>query len=327
MSLLTVSSLSKQIPGGFAVQNLSFTLEAGQKLAIIGETGSGKTTLLKMIGGLLQPASGTILFEGQRVLGPDEQLLPGHPGIAYLGQHFELRNNYRVWEELERFNLLDEEEAQQLYALCQIEHLLKRRTSELSGGERQRIALAKQLGAKPRLLLLDEPFSNLDLAHKNTIKKVIDNITSAQGLTCIMIAHDPADILPWANEVMVMQTGGIIQTGSPQVVYYRPVSAYAAELLGPYYLLPAAETALLTGISVSGSSPKRLFVRPEQLYLAGKKQHTLDAVVDAVRFGGPVCLAQLHTGTLQLTIPVQPGDVQAGEHVLLGLHAGERWYL
>src|ERR1700744_2985012 len=117
MELLQVDGLNGRI---------SFTQEKGRKLAIAGETGSGKSTLLKMIAGLAEVASGEIRFEGSRVLGPLERLVPGQPGIAYLSQHFELWHNYRVEEVLEYSNDLEPAEAQSLYKLCHIEHLLQR---------------------------------------------------------------------------------------------------------------------------------------------------------------------------------------------------------
>ncbi|HEY8968242.1 MAG TPA: ATP-binding cassette domain-containing protein, partial [Puia sp.] len=144
--------------------DVRMVLSKGWRMAVAGETGSGKTSLLKTIAGLMP--GGRVFFEGQRVLGPLEKLIPGHPGIAYLSQQFELPQHLRIEQVLEYANELPEEEAQELFRVCQIDHLMKRKTHQLSGGERQRIALAKLLIAAPRLLLLDEPFSNLDMIHK-----------------------------------------------------------------------------------------------------------------------------------------------------------------
>src|SRR5580692_2230502 len=174
MDLLQVVGVSKGMgaptPRGLApeggLSGISFVQQKGQKLALAGATGSGKSTLLKMIAGLLQPDEGEIWLDGQRVRGPLETLVPGHPGVAYLSQHFELWNNYRVGEILSYANDLSDEEAGTLYEMCRIDRLLGRRTDQLSGGERQRIALARLLVKPPRLLLLDEPYSNLDRIHK-----------------------------------------------------------------------------------------------------------------------------------------------------------------
>ncbi len=109
MSLLAVNGLTKVENRNEVVKNISFCQKVSEKIAIAGATGSGKTTLLKMIAGLIQPSSGTIFFDNKRVIGPDEQLLPGHPQIAYLSQHFELRNNYKVYELLEMQNKITED--------------------------------------------------------------------------------------------------------------------------------------------------------------------------------------------------------------------------
>ncbi|HWB93730.1 MAG TPA: ATP-binding cassette domain-containing protein [Puia sp.] len=232
-----------------ALDNISFTLRKGRRLAIAGETGSGKSNLLKIIGGLAAPVKGAVWFEGRRVRGPLERLIPGEPGIAYLSQHFELWHNYHVEEVLSYANDLSPEDATGLYRLCHIDHLLQRRTDQLSGGERQRIALARLLVHPPRLLLLDEPFSNLDMIHKRILKKVIADSACRFDITCILVSHDPRDILPWAHEVLVLREGRSIQQGSPIEVYSRPVDEYTAALLGDYtkengrFFRPEAQTA------------------------------------------------------------------------------------
>jgi ABC-type sugar transport system ATPase subunit len=217
---------------------------------------------------LTQPDAGEVLFEGQRVKGPYETLIPGHPGIAYLSQHFELRNSYRVEEVLEYANKLSEEEAGALYEVCQISHLLKRRTDQLSGGERQRIAMARLLVTSPRLLLLDEPYSNLDLIHKSILKSVVRDIGERLQITCMLVSHDPLDTLPWADEIFVMKEGQILQRGAPGQIYRKPVNTYAAGLFGTYNLIspgPQPKTFLGLPVLEMGMNGKSLFLRPEDL--------------------------------------------------------------
>jgi len=232
-----------------ALPDSIFTLKKNQRLAIAGETGSGKSTLLKMIAGLAAPKQGSVFFEGIKVAPPQERLIPGQPGIAYLSQHFELWHNYRVAEVLEYSNDLGAVEAEDLYRLCHIDHLLGRRTDQLSGGERQRIALARLLVRPPRLLLLDEPFSNLDMVHKRTLKKVIRNIAEKFDITTILVSHDPYDTLTWADKLIVLQEGRIVQQGPPREVYQQPLNEYIAALLGEYtlangvFIRPEAQTA------------------------------------------------------------------------------------
>ncbi|HXB96336.1 MAG TPA: ABC transporter ATP-binding protein [Puia sp.] len=232
-----------------ALPQINFTQHKGSHLAIAGETGSGKSTLLRIIAGLATPVEGAVFFEGTRVATPLERLIPGQPGIAYLSQYFELWHHYRVEEVLSYANDLGAEEAAALYRLCHIDHLMHRRTDQLSGGERQRIALARLLVHPPRLLLLDEPFSNLDMIHKRILKKVIRESTHRYDITCILVSHDPYDTLSWADELLILREGRIHQQGPPGEVYSRPRDEYAAGLLGEYaivngeYLRPEAQTA------------------------------------------------------------------------------------
>ena len=235
--LLQVLNISKQYANGLLISNISFQQKKLQKIAIAGASGAGKTTLLKIISGNAQPNDGKVLLNGIKVIGPDEQLLPGHPQMGYLSQHYELLNNYKVEDLIWFDNKLPIDEASKLFNVCQINHLLKRKTDQLSGGEKQRIALCKLLVKSPQLLLLDEPFSNLDLIHKNTLKEVLTNITSKLQITCILTSHDPQDILSWADEILVMQDGVIIQKGTGEQIYYHPINEYVAGLFGKYNLL------------------------------------------------------------------------------------------
>ncbi len=233
MQILSVQNLqSERLLGGFALQQLSFSQNKGEHLAIIGETGAGKSTLLKIIAGFIQPASGEIVFNGNKVMGPNFQLIPGEKGIAYLSQHFELRNNYRVEELLDMANKWSIAAAEKIEQLCDISHLVKRKTNELSGGEKQRVALAQQLLTKPQLLILDEPFSNLDQIHKLELKKVLKSIAAELEISIILSSHDPADILSWAHRVLVMRKGEIIQIDKTATVYFNPKDNYVAQLLG-----------------------------------------------------------------------------------------------
>jgi iron(III) transport system ATP-binding protein len=187
---------------------------------------------LKIIAGLIQPTSGNVFFQTKRVKGPDEVLLPGHPQIGYLSQHFELLNNYFVHEILDMHAKTTDEDAMHLYHLCKIDHLLKRKTNELSGGERQRIALAKTLISNPSLLLLDEPFSNLDGINKKIIHAVIDELFKEKNLSCIMVSHNPDEILPWADRLMILKAGAMVQLDDPASVQRKPLNPYVADIIG-----------------------------------------------------------------------------------------------
>lgn len=311
MNFLTVTSIRKEEDPAPVVKDISFTQREHQRLAIVGESGSGKSTLLKVIAGYTQPDGGEVRFLGKRVLGPDEQLIMGHPGIAYLSQHFELRNNYRVEDILSMANALTEEEAHTIFEVCRITPYLKRKTNQVSGGEKQRIALARLLVGAPRLLLLDEPYSNLDLIHKGILKTVIRDIGEQLGLTCLLVSHDPLDTLPWAEEILVMRAGEIVQRGTPGDVYHRPADEYVAALFGAYNLIGAP-------------GAKRLFVRPADLRIGGQG---IAGTITRVSFLGDSFDMTVETGEGPLVVNSRDSAGAPGDAVRVSPAPGAAWYL
>lgn len=286
MNLLEVRDLSRMEDGKWVVGDINFSLSHLKNIGIAGETGSGKSTLLKMVAGLLQPTAGEVLFDGKRVWGPLEKLLPGHPKIAYLSQHFELRNNYTVEEVLELTNRMSATEALTVYKVCKIDHLLQRKTDQVSGGEKQRIALARLLTASPKLLLLDEPFSNLDLIHKNILKSVIKNVRERLGVSCIMVSHDPVDLLSWAHNILVLKDGCIVQAAAPATVYRQPANTYVAGLFGKYNLLTEndlLENDILISTPFTG---KHLLCRPEHFVIHNDGNIGKPAVITNINYTG-----------------------------------------
>lgn len=327
MDLLKVSGISKQQQGDFVLKNVSFTQKKLQKIAIAGETGSGKSTLLKIIAGLVQPDAGEVLFENIRVEGPAEKLLPGRAGIAYLSQHFELRNNYRVEEILDYANKLSEEEADALYQVCKISHLLKRRTDQLSGGEKQRIALTKLLISSPRLLLLDEPYSNLDMIHKNILKSVIRDIGERLKITCMLISHDPSDTLSWADEIIVLKDGQILQKGSPEQVYRQPANEYIAALFGKYNLISPACSKAFLDLGGTEMNEKSIFIRPENFIITTEESGALKGEVKEVIFLGSACEIEVLLSEEIITVKTSDCTISKGDTVYLSLSPDKLLYL
>ena len=317
MELLKVDNLVKKIDEKNVLNGIHFTAQKGERIGIAGETGSGKSSLLRMIAGLDQPYSGNIYFDGSRVKGSNEQLVPGHPSIAYLSQHFELRNNYFVHEILSYANELTAAEANTLYEHCHITHLLKRRTHELSGGEKQRVALARILVASPTLLLLDEPYSNLDAIHADVMKKLIRGLTESYQLTIIMVSHDTADLLSWANTIILMKEGGIRQMAIPEVTYFEPVDTYCAALLGTYMLMQSPQ---------KNTSNKKIFLRPSSLQLVNASEGDFSGVVTSIGFTGTYHV-QVLVGEQELMVPCY-GDIPSiGSRVGLTFARPSHWYL
>ena len=323
MVLLKVSEIRKLEGDNPVLQNINFTQQYLQKIAIAGASGSGKSTLLKIIAGLIQADAGEVLFDNKSVKGPYEKLIPGHPEIAYLSQHFELRNNYRVEEILAYANTLLPSQATTLYDVCRIGHLLKRRTDALSGGEKQRIALARLLTASPKLLLLDEPFSNLDLIHKNILKSVIRDISETLHITCTLVSHDPGDTLPWADEIFIMKEGQIIQKGSPEAIYRFPVNAYAAELFGTCNVIRDAQVKALLGMRGSQINNKELSIRPEVLKIGNNNEpDALKGKVNAVYFCGSYYEVEILFSNSRITVRTEKAPPAVADMVYVSLRAG-----
>lgn len=320
MNLLSASDIGKKEGEEWLVKNISFTQAPLQKLALAGATGSGKTTLLKMIAGLTEPTTGTVAFKGERLKGPTEKLLPGHPAIAYLSQHFELRNHYRVQEILDMAKKVADSDAALIYDVCRISQLLTRWTHQLSGGERQRIALARLLAGAPELLLLDEPYSNLDPFHKIVLKRVVHDVSEQLGLSCILVSHDPQDTLSWADEILVLKKGTLIQKASPKQVYASPVNDYAAGLFGKFNVLtPALANALSHHSNVHMSDLER-FIRPEEFVLT-ENGRGLKATAEEVLFMGGATEVHLRLFGADLVIHTANQNVGKGGDVYVSLQS------
>ncbi len=314
MEFLRAENISRKEQSGTALHKISFYIEQHKKTAIIGETGSGKSTLLKIISGHSQPETGRVYYQGERVWGPNEQLIPGHPGIAYLSQHFELRNNYRVHEILEYANQMSDEEAEKIFKVCQVYHLLNRKTDQLSGGEKQRIALSKLLVGAPSLLLLDEPFSNLDMPHKKIIRSVLQSISDDLGTTCMLISHDPEDFLPWADRLIVLKDGKMIQEGNTREVYQYPINEYVAGITGTYNLIASTSIQLRNkwGLPMGGDD---CILRPEQIKLSEDSNNGIEAIVRKIQFHGHYHSVVVETKEQRLTMHIQQDQLSVGQTI------------
>jgi iron(III) transport system ATP-binding protein len=315
MALLQVQHISKKVEDNIIIDDISFEQQALQKIAIAGESGSGKTTLLKMITGNVQPTSGTILFNGKRVIGPEEKLLPGHKHIAYLSQHYELLNHYRVEELIWFENKLDEAAAKQLFEICRIHHLLQRKTNYLSGGEKQRIALCLLLIKQPAMLVLDEPFSNLDPIHTDILKTALDDITERLKITCTLTSHDPHDTLSWADEILVIKDGKLLQSGTPQTLYYKPINEYVAGLFGKYNLLKP-HIASLFGID---SNNNDVMTRPEHFKIS-KTGSGVNGIINKVSFWGSFYEAEVMVEDEKIIIRTMLKELMPGEKVFVSVN-------
>ena len=324
MDILTVTNLSLAENGVSVLHPISFAQRQGQKLALAGESGAGKSTLLQIVAGLIQPSTGTVHANGSRVRGPQEVLVPGHPGVAYLSQKSDLPQSLRVDQVLRYANKRPQTEAQAVYALCRITRLLPRRTDQLSGGEQQRVALARLLLSAPRLLLLDEPFSNLDRTHKRILQGVIEELGTRLDITCLLVSHDAADVLPWADAILVLHQGRLVQQGSPARLYYQPVDETTAALFGDYDLVHgAARQALLPDRRFKKDTA--LLVRPEQLQLQPMGSGGVAGTVRAVRFLGSYSEVEVVLAEQGVRVRMAATNLRPGDNVSVLLVPGGGW--
>ena len=301
--ILSAHRIGKSYGEQTVLYPLDLQVIAGEKLGIIGETGSGKTTLLRSLAGLVQLDQGSVFFQEERVLGPAEKLLPGHPLIAYLSQSVDLRNQYRVRDLLELNSIQDLKDDVVLAKLCRIDHLMDRMTDQLSGGERQRIGLAIALAKKPRVLLLDEPFSNLDIGHRNTLRAILDDLHDNLKLTLLIISHNPTEILGWADRIVVMRAGQCVQTGTSEQIYTKPIDEYVAQLLGPYNLIPN---------SISNQSR---ITRPENFWLQQEQETGWNGTIVKKEFEGPSTLYTVLTDLGTIQVRTIDGALSIGQKV------------
>ena len=252
---LTKQYQTEQVSG---ISKISFDIKRGHIVAIIGESGSGKSTLLKSIFGLLKVDEGEVLYNGKRVLGPHEQLIPGHKEMKIVTQDFSLNIYAKVYDNiasvLSNTDIKSKEEKTvKMMQHLHIEHLRNKKITELSGGEQQRVAIARALVTDTGLLLLDEPFSQVDALLKNQLRADIKRIAAETGVTVIIVSHDPADGLFLADELLLIKEGKLIQQGKPSLVYNHPKHIYTAQLLGNAVVLDAG-SALKLGITTKEKS-------------------------------------------------------------------------
>jgi ABC-type Fe3+/spermidine/putrescine transport system ATPase subunit len=203
---------------------------------------------------------------------------------------------------------------------------MKRKNDQLSGGEKQRVALARLLTTAPRLLILDEPYSNLDPILKNTLKSVIREICDDLNITCLLVSHDPLDTLSWADEVIVMKDGHIVQKGSPQTVYHQPASEYVAALFGSYNLISSAKAAdfsQVSGLSING---KNMFIRPERFRVVEQGQHALAGKIRDVSFMGSAYEVQVELASGTITVKTDNSALEKGAPIYLSLSPADVWY-
>lgn len=246
--LLTVKSLTKFFDENSpVVDSLDFEVKEHEIFALLGPSGCGKTTCLRLISGFEHADEGEVYLDGKLLESPQNHVAPQDRGIGFVFQDYALFPHLSVLENV-AFGLTDIPKHKRLvYAeevLCRtgMGDYKDRNPSELSGGQQQRVALARAIAPKPKLVLLDEPFSNLDAMLRDSMRKEVREVLKKAGMSALLVTHDQEEALSFADRIAVMNDGKIEQIGTPEEVYYNPETKFVAQFLGRTNLFHADAT-------------------------------------------------------------------------------------
>jgi len=236
--LLVVKNLVKSFEKGKPVVNkANFHVKENEIFALLGPSGCGKTTTLRCIAGFEHPDEGEIIIEGRLLSSPKKHVAPQERGVGFVFQDYALFPHMSVIDNV-AFGLKSlPAHKRKVFAeevLCRtgMGDFKERPPAELSGGQQQRVALARAIAPEPKLVLLDEPFSNLDAMLRDTTRKEVRSILKKAGMSAILVTHDQEEALSFADRVGVMNNGKIEQIGTPEDVYYKPKTKFVAQFLG-----------------------------------------------------------------------------------------------
>ncbi len=330
MSKLRVDALVCEYDGKRILSDLAVALAENEILALLGPSGCGKTTLLRAIAGLMPVHAGSVTLDGQ-VISSAEHLVPAEQrGIGVIFQDYALFPHLTVAQNI-GFGLRHWPKAEararveEMIRLVKLDGLGARYIHELSGGQQQRVAIARALAYKPKLLLLDEPFSNIDSQVRGELMAEIRAILRSQGVSAIFVTHSKEEAFAFADRLAILHEGKVVQTGPAEELYYRPVSRFVADFLGGGNYLDAvvaSEHAVSTPLGeIESISPLRfppthrgaLLLRPQQLALEPDDQGS--GVITGRRFKGTYCDYQVAVGPVELAVRSGHIGLEQGQRV------------
>ncbi|WP_198586079.1 ABC transporter ATP-binding protein [Pararhizobium haloflavum] len=316
--LLAAKGLVRHFPTakGAAVAGVDFDVRDGELLALLGPSGCGKTTTLRLTGGFERPDAGTIWLAGREIT----RLPPEKRGIGFVFQDYALFPHLDVAHNV-AFGLRGrpkgeiEAQVREMLALVGLADLGHRMPHQLSGGQQQRVALARTLALQPALVLLDEPFSNLDAAMRVETRQEVRNLLKQTGSAGILVTHDQEEALALADRIAVMDAGRILQIGTPDAVYRNPASEFVARFIGRSNILEAEATGSVAQTAFgpftlerNATGAVRLAVRPEQIVLTPSDSHP-DGVVIGREFRGHDQLYWVRTKSADLLALAGPNTM------------------
>ena len=297
---LELDHLKKHFDGREVVRDLSLTLEQGQLLCILGASGCGKTTTLNMIGGFLEPDSGSVRLDGQDIT----RIPPEQRPVTTVFQSYGLFPHMTVLQNVVyglKFRGVKREQARQkgmrYLEMVGLADYASAYIQEISGGQQQRVALARALIVEPKLCLLDEPFCNLDAALRTRMRYELKRLQKDLGLTMVFVTHDQEEALTMSDTIVVMNQGYIQQMGAPEQIYNEPENAFVADFIGESNIVPGTmirdELVEIFGARFAcvdkgfgNNKPVDVVIRPEDIDLVKPEDGTLQGVVTHLIFKG-----------------------------------------
>ena len=308
---LRIEDVRKEFDGFPAVAEVSLTIRKGEIFALLGASGCGKSTLLRMLAGFEKPTKGKIILDGQVMndIPPYEQAVNMMFQSYALFPHMTVEQNVAFGPKQKGMAKAEiAKRVEELLALVQMTKFAKRKPHQLSGGQQQRVALARSVATKPKLLLLDEPMGALDKKLRSHMQLELVNIIENLGVTCVMVTHDQEEAMTMAHRIAVMDSGRILQVGTPDEIYEQPSNRFTAEFIGSVNLFdgkieddnkdsltirsPALESAIYVGHGVTGFEGQEVAfsLRPEKVTLSkeepdGKHNKARGIIEDIAYFG------------------------------------------
>jgi iron(III) transport system ATP-binding protein len=309
-----LSGVSHRYDADPVLQDVTFQVAAGESVALLGPSGCGKTTLLRAIAGLEQPAVGTIRLGGTEVCGPRAWIAPERRRVGMVFQDWALFPHLSVAANVAYGLRRGSQAARRVAESLEMVGLSgydDRLPTTLSGGQQQRVAVARALAPRPQVLLLDEPFSNLDTNMRVEVRAEVHRLLLELGITAVFVTHDQEEAFVVGDRVAVMGEGRIVQVGTPQEIYAAPATRWVAEFVGDALFIPGEATGLeatgplgLLPLEAEHTGAVDVLVRPEQLAIVGGD----DATVEMVEFHG-------HDAVVFVTLAGQSLRVRTGPQV------------